>query len=272
MSLRSSPWPPGMPCWVDLATSDVDGALAFYAGIVGWEYDRTDQESGGYVLARTRGRAAAGIGPLPRPGLPSAWTVYLATDDADATAAALDGLGGSVLQAPVDQAPVEAGPSGRRVVATDPSGAVFGLWQAGSFIGAGVVNEDGALMWEDLRSTDPDAARAFFAGLFGYEYDGIPDAGPDYTTFAFPGQGATPLGGMGGMMGAPAEVGSHWLVYFAVPDAAQAVATAELTGGTVLMPTVASPYGTMAALADPTGATFVVMQAPEAAPQPDRGD
>ncbi len=274
MSLRRSPWPAGVPCWADVMTPDVEAASRFYSSVLGWSVEPPDERYGGYVIATMRAAPAAGIGPIQQAGAPAAWTMYFAADDVDAVAARVPELGGSLLVPPGDVAPGDAaggdaGPPGRMCVAADPSGAVFGVWQAGSHIGAGIANEHGALTWDDLRSTDPDAARAFYADLFGFRTDPLPDAGPDYALFTLPGESA-PLGGMGGMMGAPEGTPSHWLVYFAVPDAAAAASAAEAGGGTVLMRDFASPYGTIAMLADPAGATFLVIQPPEGAPQPDR--
>jgi predicted enzyme related to lactoylglutathione lyase len=93
-------------------------------------------------------------------------------------------------------------------------------------------------------------------------------AGPDYGTFALPGSDA-PLGGMGGMMGGPEGVPSHWLAYFAVADADEAVRAAESAGGRVVVPPFDTEFGRMGGLVDPDGAVFWVAQAPEGAPQPD---
>lgn len=261
MSLRTSPWPPGVPCWTDLMTPDVAAAKAFYADVLGWTYQDSEQEYGGYAVAEVRGAAAGGIGPQ-REGARTAWTLYLASDDADATAAAISEHGGTVLLPPGD-----VGPLGRMLVAADPTGAAFGVWQGGSHIGAGIVNEPGGLTWEDLRSPDPDAARAFYTAVFGYRTDALPMAGPDYATFALAGEEA-PLGGMGGMMGADGAP-AHWLVYFGVADAAAAAGAAERSGGSVLAPAFETPYGRMAGLADPAGAAFWVVET-TGEDQPDR--
>jgi len=260
MSIRTSRWPAGVPCWTDLTAADVAAAQAFYAGVLGWTYQDTEAEYGGYAIAQAQGAAAAGIGPQQQAGR-SAWTVYFASDEADATAAAVGRHGGTVLLPPGD-----IGPLGRMLVAADPAGAPFGVWQAGTHIGAGVVNEPGGLTWEDLRSPDPDACRAFYQGVFGYRYEGEPGAGGDYTTFALPGEEA-PLGGMGGMMGA--EGPAHWLVYFAVTDTPAAVAAAGSGGGSVLVPELDTPYGRMAGIADPEGAVFWVVET-DGSGQPDR--
>jgi predicted enzyme related to lactoylglutathione lyase len=261
VSIRTSRWPAGVPCWTDLTAADVAAAKAFYADVLGWAYQDTGAEYGGYAIAQARGAAAAGIGPQQQPG-PSAWTLYFATDDAEATAAAVAEHGGTVLLPPGD-----VGPLGRMLLAADPSGAAFGVWQAGTHIGAGIVNEPGGLTWEDLRSPDPDACRAFYQGMFGYRYQAEAGAGGDYTTFSLPGED-TVLGGIGGMMGAE-DRPAHWVVYFAVADASAAVAAAGSARGSVLVPELDTPYGRMAGLTDPEGAVFWVVET-DGSGQPDR--
>ena len=245
-------------------TPDVPAAARFYSSVLGWSVEPPDGQFGGHAIATVRNAPVAGIGPIQEPGHPSAWTMFFASDDVDAVAARVADLGGTLLMPPDD-----VGALGRRCLAADPSGAGFGVWQAGSHIGAGVANEPGAFTWDDLRSTDPGAAHAFYSALFGFRVEPLPAAGPDYALYSLPGEQA-PLGGMGGLMGAPDGTPSHWLVYFAVPDAAAAVAATEAGGGTVLMPAMTTPYGTTAVLTDPAGAVFVVIQPPEGAPQPDR--
>jgi len=121
-----------------------------------------------------------------------------------------------------------------------------------------VVNEPGGMIWEDLRSPAPDAAREFYGAVFGHTFSPLPDDVPDYTTFHTPGQEA-PLGGMGGMMGSPAAP-AHWILYFAVADTDASVAAAEAGGGTIVAPAFDTSYGRMAGITDPAGATFWVMQ------------
>ena len=255
MSTRTSPWPAGVPCWADLMVPDVVAAGAFYAAVLGWEVPEPDEQYGGYVVAHRGGHAVAGIGP-EQPGARTAWTLYFASDDADGTTAAVEEAGGSVLAPPMD-----VGPLGRMAVAADPAGAVFGVWQAGTMIGAALVNEPGGLTWEDLRSTDPAAAQAFYSAVFGFQGDPLAMAGPDYGTFRLPHEQA-PLGGMGGMMGSPEGTPSHWLVYFAVADTDAALAAAEQAGGTVTMPAKDTAFGRIGGVRDPYGAEIVVITVP----------
>lgn len=263
MSIRTTPWPAGIPCWADLTVPDVEAAKGFYGSVIGWSFAATDDEFGGYTIAQAAEAAAAGIGLQPE-GASNAWTLYFASDDVDATAAAIRAAGGTVLLEPGD-----IGPLGRMCIAMDPSGGAFGVWQAGQHIGAGIVNDPGGLMWEDLRSTDPTAAVDFYTTVFGYRAEGLAEAGPDYSLF-FLGDEQTPLGGMGGMMGAPEGTPSHWLVYFAVADADAAAEAAATSGGTVLSAPFDTPYGRMAPITDPWGAPFFITQANADAQHPDR--
>ena len=266
MSIRTTPWPPGVPCWVDLATTDVAEAQAFYAAVLGWSFPPLDADYGGYLIAEVGGAAAAGIGPLQGDEQRPSWTVYLASDDAAGTEAAVTGHGGQVLVPTGD-----IGPLGRMLIASDPSGGVFGVWQAGSHIGASLVNEPGGLSWEDLRSTDPQSARDFYGSVFGYDFHELPMAGPDYSLFHLPGE-AAPLGGMGGMMGAPEGTRTHWLVYFGVADTDDAVTAAQERGGRVPAPPFSTPFGRMAGLTDPAGALFWVIEPVEDQPVPQSGE
>jgi len=250
MPTHEGPWPAGTPCWVDLAVPDVARATAFYGSVIGWSFIDTGDEFGNYNIAQVDGRAAAGIGPVQQEGQPSFWTVYLASDDADATAKLVTDNGGSVIMPPMD---IPA--TGRMVIASDPSGAVFGVWQTLGMDGAAVYNEPGGLTWEDARLSDPEAARAFYAAVFGYDYGVVEGAPGDYTTFA---KGGDPLGGMGGMMGAPEGTPSHWVAYFAVADVDAAVAAVQSGGGNVLSPAMDTPFGRMGIVTDPFGAVFAL--------------
>ena len=199
--------------------------------------------------SRRGGDRPAGAGPAGGlDGVPGQRTTI------DATAAAITGNGGALLAAPFHGAG-----NSRVTMAVDPTGAVFGVWQAGrGGIGAEVVAEPGAMVWTDAHLPDPDRGRAFYTGVFGYEYQPVPGAPRDYTTFSL---GADRLGGMGGMMGAPAGTRPWWLAYFAVADTAAAVAAARTAGGTLLSGPDDTPFGfgRMALLTDPDGATFAVV-------------
>lgn len=250
MPIRSEPWPQGTPCWVDLASSDVAASTAFYGSVLGWSFVDSGEEYGHYTMCQVGGHDAAGIGPKQDPNQPTVWTVYLASDNVDATAAAVTVNGGTVLMDPFDVAG-----NGRMTVAMDPAGAAFGIWQAGGNIGSAIYNEPGGLTWEDARLADVDAGRKFYTAVFGYQYQSLDGAPGDYTLFT---AGEGPLGGIGDMMGAPPGTPSHWLAYFAVADTDIACAAATSGGGTLLADPMDTEFGRMAYLTDPAGAPFAV--------------
>lgn len=259
MSTRSVAWPAGVPCWVDLTTSDVEGAKALYGAALGWEMNDLGASLGDWVTCSVTGRMAAGIGPSADGARP-AWTVYIASDDALATAVAITENGGTILGGPGDAAEL-----GRLLIATDPTGAVFGVWQAGSHIGASVVNEPGGLIWEDATVTDPDAARSFYGAVFGWRHEPLETAGAGYSTFSL--ADGVPLGGISGAV--PPGHPPYWLAYFAVADTDATAVAVEAHGGKVLHPPRDSPFGRTAVFADASSAVFAVMQA-GGEDQPDR--
>jgi predicted enzyme related to lactoylglutathione lyase len=248
MPTRSTPWPAGTPCWVDIAVPDVAAATAFYGPVLGWSFVDTGEQYGHYTIAQVDGKAAAALGPAQGPDQPPAWTIYLASDDADATAKLVADNGGTMLFDPMD-----IPGNGRMAMALDASGAAFGIWQQAGMIGAEVYNEAGSLVWEDARLTDPEAGQQFYATVFGHTFGAVPGAPDDYVTFAVDGE---IVGGMGGMMGAPEGTPSHWVPYFMVSDVDAALTAVTAGGGTVLMEATDTPFGRMGIVTDPFGATF----------------
>ncbi len=248
MPTRDTAWSNGTPCWVDYGAADVDAAKAFYSSLLGWTYSGGEPEFGGYLTCLSGGQQAAGMGPQQDPDDPPRWTTYFATDDADAAAERVTGAGGTVLVAPMD-----VGPMGRMVIALDPEGNPFGLWQAGQHTGFGVFNEPGSVVWNEAAVADPQAAQAFYGAVFGFHFDEIEGA-EGYATFA---TGDRPLGGLGRRQtGAP----KGWTTCFSVASADEAVAAVEGGGGKVTTQPMDSPYGRFALLEDPWAAAFSVMQ------------
>lgn len=249
---------PGVPSWVDLGTPDLDAAKAFYGKLFGWTAAGLGPEAGGYDMFKIGEQHVAGVGPLQGEGVPSAWTTYIATDDVDGAVKRVEEAGGAVFVPPMDV--MEAG---RMAIAADPTGAVFGIWQPRDFSGAELVNEAGTLCWNELMTRDVEAAKSFYAAVFGW---GAKVSGPDdspagmaYTEFQVDGRS---IAGMMEMSeGMPAEIPSNWLVYFAVDDADASAATAEAAGGAIANPPMDIPsVGRFALLNDPFGAVFAVIK------------
>ncbi|MGW1994631.1 VOC family protein [Embleya sp. NPDC001921] len=249
MSEWTSRYPTGVPCWVDLGVPDVEAGLAFYRGLFGWEGEVGPAGMGRYTTCTLGGRPVAGLmGRVPGQEGPVAWTTHLAADDADAVMRRVGAAGGTVVAPPTD-----VSTSGRTAVAADPTGAVFGVWQAGDHNGAGVVNEPGAVVWNELYTPDSARAKKFYTAVFDFTYEDMSDADFDYATFH--------VGGVlrGGMAGARNGPPAHWAAYFAVRDADETVDRVDSLGGKVLRGPEESPYGRLAAVRDPQGAVFNVI-------------
>ncbi|MCW2989365.1 MAG: Glyoxalase/bleomycin resistance protein/dioxygenase [Solirubrobacterales bacterium] len=262
MSERTS-YTPGTPCWVELGTPDVEATAAFYGDLFGWEIPElpNSAELGGYRRAKKNGKDVAGVAPLMPEGQPPAWTSYISVEDADATAAAVKEAGGSVIAEPMDVMDL-----GRMAIFADPTGAVFGIWQPGTFPGAGLVNEPGALAWNELGTRDPDAAKAFYGTVFGWgTRDNDMGEMGTYTEWL---RGEDSIGGMMDVSGRlPDEIPAHWLVYFAVENTDAALETAKSSGGGVSFGPIDIPAGRFAIVSDPHGAAFAVIQTPDEAAQ-----
>jgi hypothetical protein len=198
------------------------------------------------------GVPVAGAGPIMMEGQPPAWTTYVSVTDADASIAKVKAAGGMVFVEPMDVLDV-----GRMAVFADPSGAAAAVWQPRRHVGAGLVNEPGALAWNELSTRDVPAATAFYSSVFGWEAETADMGGMDYTTWKLEGQD---IGGMMAMPAeVPAEVPSYWLAYFGTADCDATVAEATAGGATLMAGPVDIPPGRFAVLADPFGAAFGVI-------------
>jgi predicted enzyme related to lactoylglutathione lyase len=245
-------FPAGTPSWVDVTSGDTEASAAFYEGLFGWEtvQPASDEETGGYRMFLLRGRPVAGLMPAGEGGPPPMWSTYVCVDDAAATAERARAAGGSVPMGPI--AVME---QGHMAVVADTEGAAFGLWQPGAHRGAGIVNEPGALCWNELDTRDPAAASAFYGAVFGWAADLDEEAG--YWTWM---RGGEPVAGMLEMdEGFPPDVPPNWLAYFAVADVDEAAGAAGRLGGAVLVPRMDSVAGPFTVLADPQGAVFGVV-------------
>jgi len=257
MVTRDTRWPAGTPCWVDVSVDDVSKAIAFYQALFGWDIRAGGPEVGGYAIAHLKDQIVAGIGPkFGPPDAPSAWTTYLAADDADAVAEKIKAAGGQVAQGPMDVME-----EGRMAIAFDTTGAAFGLWQGGKTTGIGLANETGSLTWNEHVSWYFDVGKVFYRALFGYEYQDV--SGDDFR-YAMLMVDGREVGGIGQYMpGTPAGTPAAWSAYFAVDSTDAAVATTLELGGSIVQPIRDSPYGRIGVLADNQGAVFSVITSPQ---------
>jgi len=259
MSERTS-YAPGTPCWVDLATPDLEAAEGFYKELFGWEIPElpNSAEMAGYRRAKLGGRDVAGAMPLMQEGQPPAWSTYISVDNADAIARAVQENGGTMIAEPM-----AVSSYGRLALFTDPEGAFFGIWEPGTFAGSERVNERGAPGWNELNTRDPEGAKRFYGAVFGWEAD-EQDMGEMGTYVQWRVAGKR----VGGMLDVrdrvPEEVPPHWLVYFGSVDTDEAVGKVKELGGEVIFGPMDIPAGRFAVVRDPFGAFFAVMEPSEA--------
>ncbi len=250
--------------WYELLTSDADAAGDFYGKVVGWtsinagqpgmdyrffssgDGSNTDDGVGGY-MAITPEMAEGGARP--------AWVGYIRVDDVDASVTKLTDEGGSVLMPAMDLEGV-----GRMAMVADPQGAFFYLMKGASdetsYSFAATEPKLGHCAWNELASSDPDGAGAFYTSLFGWTKDGEMDMGPmgKYEFLKASGD-RFPVGGL--WKATPDMPVSMWTYYLRVPDIDAAVFTIKAEGGQVWQDPLESPGGDFSINgSDPQGAAF----------------
>jgi uncharacterized protein len=249
MGERTS-YPPGTFSWAELATSDADAAKSFYTELFGWDYDdRPIPDGGVYSMARRDGKEVAAVFGSNEP---PHWNCYVTVASVeDATARARE-LGGAVFAEPFDVLD-----AGRMAVIADPAGAALCLWEPRDNIGASLVNQPGAMTWNDLVTPDPEGAEAFYGGLFGWTTEEMPGSG-GYRVIR---NGERSNGGI--MPLDPDRMGENmpatWMPYFGHEDVERLATSIGELGGRVFNGPVRVPAGQFAVLGDPQGAVFAVL-------------
>ena len=286
---------PGVPCWVDVSEPDPEAALDFYGGLFGWEFEDVMEEGSEsrYFIARgqaksssifdTSGALRSGDVAAVRSILEAApprpmWNTYFWVESADEAASQVSAAGGNVVVEPLDFMD-----ACRTAVFTDPEGAAFGVWEAKEHKGAQLVNDPGAVVFNNLNTRDADGATSFYGSLFGWQTGPIGGGAEGWT---LPGYGdwlerehhpglRKQMAEAGAPQGFEDVVGSivpiaddhpdtppHWSVTFALADADATAAKATELGGTVIVPPFDAPWSTptytirITVIADPQGATF----------------
>ena len=275
MTTTQRTYPHGLFSWADVAVPDPRAGAQFYSALFGWETDDQFDADGGYMytMFRKQGDAVAGIGEMPEgmlaAGAPPSWQSYVTVDDLDATTTTVEANGGAVMHV------MDLDPVGRMAVVGDPSGAVLMLWEAGNHAGADLFTGHGTMSWNELAARDVAKAQSFYAEVLGWRYEDAP--GPfDYQLIMMdtkideqPYMFDTFNGGMMLMDDTwPAEMPSHWMVYFTVDNVDDLVGSVAGLGGEVAVPAFDTPNGRIAVIKDSQGAVFSII-APSQAVAPD---
>jgi hypothetical protein len=246
----------GAPCWADVSLPDLAAGQRFYGELFGWTFEDQGEAFGHYTMAFRDGKTTAALMGKMDPAMPTAWGVYIASDDVAKTAAKISEAGGHVVFGPDAVADV-----GVMMGAVDPGGSFFGVWQAGSHLGFGLVAEPGAYCWTENHTKDAAAVDPFYEAVFGYDARQIGDGTDfDYKVWTLPGQPDNQVGGRmqrGGDL--PPEAPAAFQTYFVVDDCDAAAATVRRLGGSVQHEPHDSPFGRMALVADDQGASFAII-------------
>lgn len=255
--MEMTAYSPGTFCWTDLATTDPGAAKKFYSELLGVTVKEAE---GGvpYTLLQLKGKDVAGLSELMKEqkeqGIPPHWLSYVSVSNADEAAEKAKSLGGKILMKAFDVMTI-----GRMAVLQDPTGAVFAVWQPKEHIGARYFGEPGSLCWNELMTTNTDAAGSFYTQLFNWTAETTPmGPGMVYTVFKRSNQ---PLAGMMAITKDMGPVPPNWMVYFAVDDCDQRAKLAEKLGAKTLVPPTDIPNtGRFATFMDPQGAAFAIIK------------
>ncbi|MFE9610191.1 VOC family protein [Streptomyces sp. NPDC006012] len=238
---RASVYAEGVPCWVDAQLPDLAAGRRFYGELFGWTFDEVTPGTEATVWGCKDGSPVAGLTHKADGRMPTVWTLYFATPDAQRLCGRIIAVGGQVVTPPE---PV--GDLGTAALAADPDGAVFGLWQMRRHRGFGRRHETDTFGWAELYTRDTEAANAFYGGLF---HDAL------FGTDIEPDVGRAPVSDV-----FPAEMPPHFLVHFRVADCAAAVAAVQRLDGRVQAPVFEASYGRVAVVTDNQGASFALLE------------
>lgn len=248
----------GMPCWIELISTDPDRACEFYADLFGWEFETEDfGKKGGHIVAKREGFPVASI----REGSRSSWRLFLATEDSDAAVRQAEQLGAEVVVQP-DRVPG----LGVKTVLNGPADSEFGLLEPAESLRFD-VGLPGTLMWAELVTIKAQTADQFFQGLFHYSAEQFgTENRSDYSVWYLGEESVLARASMiREFIGS--NTSPHWLLYLGVDagiGADELVRHAISAGGRVRVDPYDSSIGRVAVLRDPTGARFAVVDSTQA--------
>jgi len=244
-------------CWINVMSPDVGRARAFFGKLLGWSFGEMPDVPGGELIRVDGGVAGAlmdlDAGTLP-PGTPPAIGVLVKVEDVEAATERVRSLGGKA------EPPMDVMENGRMAICSDPTGAVFGLWEPKEQQGIDVDSQaHGAPGWYELLTTDGARAAEFYSGLFGWKVEEQrPFEGMVYRLFKL---GEVPIGGAFVINEELGKAPPHWAVSFSVENADQTARLAKELGGEICIPVGEIPgVGRFALLKSPQGVAFHITE------------
>ena len=254
--------PRGDFIWYELLTSDPQGSKVFYDSVVGWDIEPEPAGEMDYrMIRRSDGGNAGGVfrinDDMAAHGARPTWLGYMNVPDVDAATAAIERAGGKTLMA------TDIPGVGRIAMVTDPQGAPFYVMrplppQGDPDAQSDVFSPDAEqrVGWNELQTSDVEAARRFYGEQFGWVTDDFMDMGEmgKYRFISHRGQR------IGAIFDARNGQPPHFRFYFRVPSISAAKQVAEQKGGTILMGPHMVPTGDWIVIgSDPQGAEFALV-------------
>ena len=248
--------------WYELMTTDPEGAKDFYEAVVGWTIGEGAPEFKGYrMIGRSDGGSAGGLLPIDdemaKHGARPTWLGYISVADVDEAVESIERAGGKTWMAPTDIPNV-----GRIAMVTDAQAAPFYVMKPippaddpnakSDVFSPDAVQRCG---WNELSTSDPDAARRFYGEQFGWGSEEFMPMGElgDYRFFDHRGQR------IGALFRNP-QGPARWRFYFRVPSISAAKQTAEAKGAGITMGPHQVPTGEwVLGGTDPQGAEFALV-------------
>ena len=247
--------------WYELMSPDPEGSKAFYDSVVGWNIGEGVPEYNGYrMIGRSDGGFAGGVLPLTdemqQHGARPTWLGYLHAPDVDGSVAKIEQAGGKALMPAFDIPNV-----GRVAMVADPQGAPFYIMKPTPPAGdpnaksdVFSVDQPQRIRWNELATSDPEAALDFYKREFGWGQEGEMDMGEMGKYRFIQANGVN----IGAVMRKPPQLPVRlWTYYVGVDDIDRAAEAIKAGGGQLLNGPMEIPGGEFALNGrDPQGASF----------------
>ena len=261
--------PHGSFIWYELMSPDPDASKVFYDAVVGWDLEPEPAGEMDYrMIRRGDGGNSGGVmrlsDEMQQHGARPGWLGYVGVNDVDAMVGAVELHGGKTLMPAHDLPGV-----GRFAMIADPQGVPLyimkptrppGQDDADSDVFS--VDQPQHVRWNELATTDPDAAVHFYQQHFGWHQKGEMDMpvlseveGGAMGKYRFLQHGGAGIGAV--MPRPPQMLVSRWSYYIGVDDIDRAAMAVEAGGGTIVHGPVEIPGGEYSLNAvDPQQALF----------------
>jgi len=244
---------PGKFVWFEHVSHDAGKAQGFYGEVLGWRVVPFPMGPETYQMIYAGEAMQGGYAAPASDQEPAHWISYVSVEDVDGAARTAAASGGKIVDAPFDAPTV-----GRMARIADPQGAQLYLFRSANGNSPDLDHAPhGHFLWNELHTTDPVAAAAFYGKVVGWDHRAM-EMGPGGAYHILSRDGVDRAGATHYLNpGAP----PHWLPYVSVDDVDAAIARARRLGAAIPMnPDDVPGVGRIGVLIDPLGAAIAVMK------------